>query len=72
MSNETQTSTLPLQPMHLPDAPSWFPLAWGWWALIAGAFLLVLIVILIWRWNKKTLSTKENRTATVRENLKAI
>lgn len=37
------TSSLPLQPMHLPPAPSWFPLAWGWWCLaggIIGALLL--------------------------------
>lgn len=70
MSNETQTSTLPLQPMHLPDAPSWFPFAWGWWALIAGAFLLVLIVILTWRWNKKRLAPKKTALRLLERTLK--
>lgn len=59
MSNETQQSLLPLNPMHLPEPPSWLPLAWGWWATIAAALTLLLATWLFIRWNKKRLAPKK-------------
>ncbi|EEX93715.1 hypothetical protein VIOR3934_00535 [Vibrio orientalis CIP 102891 = ATCC 33934] len=61
MSNETQTSPLPLNPMHLPEPPSWLPLSWGWWAVITSILLTTLIIFMFIRWRKKRLAPK--RTA---------
>ncbi|RTZ17633.1 DUF4381 domain-containing protein [Vibrio aquaticus] len=59
MSNETQTSTLPLNPIHLPDAPSWLPLSWGWWATFAAIVFFVIATLLFLRWRKKRLAPKK-------------
>ncbi len=32
---ESSTTSLDLNGLHLPELPSWFPLAWGWWASLA-------------------------------------
>lgn len=59
MSNETQQSLLPLNAMHLPEPPAWLPLAWGWWASIAGVALLLMASLLVIRWNRKRLAPKK-------------
>lgn len=33
--------TLPLKGLHLPDAPSWFPLTAAWWLSLAGIIVLL-------------------------------
>ena len=45
-----QDATLLLRDIHQPPAPSWWPPAPGWW-LVAGLMLIVLVVLLAWRWN---------------------
>ncbi len=46
---------LPLRELHLPEAIGWWPLAPGWWVLIALAMLglgyLLYRALLKWRWN---------------------
>jgi hypothetical protein len=46
---------LPLRELHLPEAIGWWPLAPGWWVLIALAVLglgyLMYKAFLKWRWN---------------------
>lgn len=37
-----------LADIHLPDSVSWWPLASGWWALLA-LLVIVLITVLLWR-----------------------
>lgn len=59
MSNETQTAPLSLQPLHLPEPPSWLPLSWGWWAIIATTLVLLLTIWLTIRWNKKRQAPKK-------------
>ncbi|KHT48168.1 DUF4381 domain-containing protein [Vibrio sinaloensis] len=59
MSTDTQASPLSLQPLHLPEAPAWFPLAWGWWAVFAAVLLCLLVMWLLLRWNKKRLAPKK-------------
>ncbi|MGF1689002.1 DUF4381 domain-containing protein, partial [Photobacterium japonica] len=44
MANPSTTPLLPLADIHLPEAPGFWPLAWGWWGmsvivLLAVAFL---------------------------------
>ena len=43
--------TLPLRDVHLPPSPSWWPLALGWWLVIA-AIVLVLGTLALWWWRR--------------------
>ena len=38
--------TLDLRDIHLPDAISWWPLAPGWWILLASAIAIILVFII--------------------------
>ncbi|CAE6930348.1 hypothetical protein ACOMICROBIO_EPCKBFOG_03122 [Vibrio sp. B1FLJ16] len=38
----TDNQSLNLEPLVLPNQPDWFPLAWGWWAVLAGIIIAVL------------------------------
>lgn len=58
MGKDTST-LLPLNPMHLPEPPNWFPLAWGWWALIASVIVGLLIVWLLLYRKKRHLAAKK-------------
>ncbi|WP_153905681.1 DUF4381 domain-containing protein, partial [Vibrio parahaemolyticus] len=51
----TNNQSLNLEPLILPNAPDWFPLAWGWWAMLAAIVLFVLGVYLYAKWRKKRL-----------------
>ncbi len=57
----TNNQSLNLEPLILPHAPDWFPLAWGWWALITGGVLIVLGAYLYFKSRTKRLLAK--RTA---------
>lgn len=59
MTQASNTSQLPLKPMQLPDLPSWFPLAWGWWATIGIIVAVILFCWLLIRWKKKRLAPKK-------------
>ncbi|MGY0617078.1 DUF4381 domain-containing protein [Vibrio sp. FJH11] len=57
----TNTQNLNLEPLILPNAPEWFPLAWGWWAVLVGICIIVLSLYLYFKWRTKRLLAK--RTA---------
>lgn len=38
-----------LKPIHLTDAPGWFPPAIGWWLLMLAVVLLLTALVLYWR-----------------------
>ena len=40
-------NTLPLRDLHLPDAIGWWPLAPGWWVVIA--LVAALLGYILWR-----------------------
>ena len=40
---------IPLRGLHLPDAIGWWPLAPGWWALIAVALVAAILLVRAWR-----------------------
>ncbi|MGK0298420.1 MAG: hypothetical protein ACI9XC_002042 [Gammaproteobacteria bacterium] len=56
---------LPLRDIHLPDGLSLWPLAYGWWILIAVIIMTAIIAIILYRRNQKarisaiTLARKE-------------
>ncbi len=39
-----------LADIHLPGAPSWWPLAPGWWLLLA---LVISALVIVWWWRKR-------------------
>ncbi|ROV58403.1 DUF4381 domain-containing protein [Vibrio ponticus] len=59
MTSSNNDSLLPLKEMALPDAPSWFPLAWGWWATLAVCIVAALSLLMYLRWRKKRLAPKK-------------
>ena len=40
----------PLKDLHIMAQPSWWPLAWGWWIIIAGLIFVILCWMIIRRW----------------------
>ncbi|MFC3024120.1 DUF4381 domain-containing protein [Vibrio zhugei] len=56
---KSSSTPLPLLDVHLPDAPSWLPLAWGWWAAIGSIVLIILAIVLRIRWKRKRHAPKK-------------
>ncbi|MEZ9514202.1 DUF4381 domain-containing protein [Vibrio splendidus] len=55
--------SLDLSPVIAPDAPTWWPLAWGWWAvIIAGIVLIALVFFIIKRRQKNQRAKNEALT----------
>ena len=50
---------LDLSPVIAPDAPTWWPLAWGWWAVIITAIALIALVFFIVRRRKNNQQAKQ-------------
>lgn len=44
---------LPLAPLHLPAEPGLWPVAWGWWAILALVILSIFIAVFIYKRHKK-------------------
>ena len=59
MTDNTQAPNLDLSPSLLPDAPSWWPVQWGWWSLLGFSLILVLIVAFYLRHRKKKMASKK-------------
>ncbi|MCA0934322.1 DUF4381 domain-containing protein [Vibrio alginolyticus] len=55
----TDNQSLNLEPLVLPNQPDWFPLAWGWWAVLAGIIIAVLGLALFFKWRTKRLRAKK-------------
>ncbi len=56
---ESSTTPLPLEAIVLPNVPNWFPLAWGWWATLAGVLTCLLLFLLLVRGNKRRQAPKK-------------
>ncbi|ULN66808.1 DUF4381 domain-containing protein [Vibrio gigantis] len=50
---------LDLSPVITPDAPTWWPLAWGWWAVIVTAIILIALVFYIAKRRKNNQQPKK-------------
>ncbi|UPR53781.1 DUF4381 domain-containing protein [Vibrio cyclitrophicus] len=50
---------LDLSPVIAPDAPTWWPLAWGWWALIIAAIILIALVFFVVKRRKNNQQAKQ-------------
>ncbi|PMK03391.1 DUF4381 domain-containing protein [Vibrio sp. 10N.261.55.A7] len=59
MTDSTNSALLALNEMKLPPLPSWFPMAWGWWATVLGVLFVIVFILAIAKWNKKRLAPKK-------------
>ncbi len=50
---------LDLSPVITPDAPTWWPLAWGWWAVIITSIILITLVFYIAKRRKNDQQPKQ-------------
>ncbi|CDT76434.1 conserved hypothetical protein [Vibrio coralliirubri] len=50
---------LDLSPVIAPDAPTWWPLAWGWWAVVITAIALIALVFSILKRRKNNQQAKQ-------------
>lgn len=71
------TPPLPLADIHLPDAPSYWPLAWGWWLAFAAIVLLFIAFFMLMKRRNQSLAAKKAalkqlNTITDEQGLSAI
>ena len=59
---------LDLSPIITPSAPSWWPLAWGWWAVIITAIALIALVFFIVKRRQKNQHAKNEALACFRNS----
>ncbi len=61
---------LPLRDIHLPEPVSWWPIAPGWWLLLAAIVIACLVIWFIRRsWNKRrVLRQLKERLQTIRDD----
>ncbi|GAB2652247.1 DUF4381 domain-containing protein [Vibrio panuliri] len=59
MTSSNTDSLLPLDALALPELPSWFPLAWGWWAAFASVIAVFAAIVFYLRWKRKRLAPKK-------------
>ena len=50
---------LPLADIHLPQAPNFWPLAWGWWVLFAVVILAIVAIVTLIKHKKNTNAAKK-------------
>ncbi|MEZ9867294.1 DUF4381 domain-containing protein [Vibrio sp. 10N.261.51.A4] len=50
---------LDLSPVIAPDAPTWWPLAWGWWAVVITVITLISLVFFILKRRKNNQQAKQ-------------
>ncbi|MCB5360464.1 DUF4381 domain-containing protein [Vibrio lentus] len=59
---------LDLSPIITPSAPSWWPLAWGWWLIIITAIVLIALVFFIVKHRQKNQQAKNEALACLRNS----
>ena len=50
---------LDLSPVITPDAPTWWPLAWGWWAVIVTSIILIALMVYLAKRRKNNQQPKQ-------------
>lgn len=59
------SNTLPLADIHLHTAPGMWPLAWGWWLVIAATLALIIAIVI-------GLRARANKTRAQKQALQAL
>ncbi|MEZ8601380.1 DUF4381 domain-containing protein [Vibrio splendidus] len=59
---------LDLSPIITPSAPSWWPLAWGWWSVIITAIILIALVFFILKRRKNNQQAKQEALSYFRNS----
>lgn len=55
---------IPLRDIHLPEPISWWPLAPGWWILLASLIMIAVIAFLVWRFMSRRQLRRAERALT--------
>jgi len=65
--------SLPLRDIHLPDTVAWWPLAPGWWILLALVVLAIATVYLykLWHYKRRMLQEAEQELSQLAEAFQA-
>ena len=58
-ASSANSTPLPLASLHLPEPPGAWPVAWGWWAVLAAVILFIMIALLSWHKHKKNRRAKK-------------
>ena len=61
--------TIPIKDIHLPEAISWWPLAMGWWLLIALLMTVIIIVIVGFKRQYKQKHSNKFRRLSLRKQI---
>ncbi len=56
--SDNLTQPLPLEALHLPPAPGFWPVAWGWWCLFGIIILAVILIVVVIQRRKRHLKSK--------------
>ena len=67
---ETSSTPLELNALHLPDAPTWWPLAWGCWSGAASFVCGFVIIMLVIHWKRKRMAPKKTALRLLNPHLK--
>ncbi|MGF1696589.1 DUF4381 domain-containing protein [Vibrio kyushuensis] len=59
MKDSSSSALLALNDLKLPSLPSWFPLAWGWWASALAVIFTLVLIVALFKWNKRRLAPKQ-------------
>ncbi|MCK6263739.1 DUF4381 domain-containing protein [Vibrio sp. ZSDE26] len=68
MTDSSSSALLALNDLKLPPMPSWFPLAWGWWASVLGVIFTVILIVALIKWNKKRLAPKQTALKLLKQD----
>lgn len=68
----TANHSLQLEAIHLPPAPSFWPIPWGWWSLLSAIIVTILLVVALWKWRKRRLRAKKAAIALLTLEKKTI
>lgn len=55
-----------LKGIHTPEAVSSFPLAWGWWVVIAILVAILLVALYLWRRYRRFVAPRRQAIAAIR------
>ncbi|MDV7103295.1 DUF4381 domain-containing protein [Vibrio sp. TH_r3] len=71
-SNSTTDLGLSLEAIHLPPTPDFWPLQWGWWTLLAGIIVTLLLIVFLFKWRKRRLRAKKAALALLQLEKQSI
>ena len=67
--DQIDPAEIPLRDIHLPDPISWWPLAPGWWLLLAAVLAIIVTMFFAWRFfAQRQYRRAEKALSTIEQN----